>query len=206
MLMIKDNTMTPRQLQVLRYIRDFRNQHGYSPTMQEIGDYLQLTKITAFEHVGALVRKGLLKRGSRYKARSLQVANDVEFADEAPTKLPLVGRIVAGLPLEAIENRQVLDLETVFTSQHETYALQVAGESMIDDNIADGDYVICERRSDARDGEMVVALLPDGEATLKRLYHEKGKYRLQPANPKFKPLIVDNVHVQGIVIGVIRKV
>ena len=174
--------------------------------MQEIGDFLGLTKITAFEHVGALVKKGLLRRGKKYNARSLQVANGVEFTDESPTKLPLVGRIVAGAPIEAIENRQVLDLETVFTSRHEIYALKVAGESMIDDQIADGDYVICERRTDARDGEMVVALLADGEATLKRLYHEKGKFRLQPANPKFKPLVVDHVHVQGIVIGVIRKV
>ena len=202
---MSDKTMTPRQLQVLRYIRDYRNQHGYSPTMQEIGDHLGLTKITAFEHVGALVKKGLLRRGSRYKARSLQVASGVEFADESPTRLPLIGRIAAGLPIEAIENRQVLDLEDVFASRHDTYALKVTGESMIDDHIADGDYVICERRSDVGDGEMVVALLPDGEATLKRIYREKGKFRLQPANPKFKPVIVEHVHVQGVVIGVIRK-
>ncbi|MCL2701146.1 MAG: transcriptional repressor LexA [Phycisphaerae bacterium] len=201
-----EKTMTPRQLQVLRYIRDFRNQNGYSPTMQEIGDHCGFTKITAFEHVGALVKKGLLKRGSKHSARSLQVSSGVEFADESPTRLPLAGRIAAGMPIEAIENRQVLDLEDIFASRHDTYALKVTGESMIDDHIADGDYVICERRTDARDGEMVVALLADGEATLKRLYHEKGKFRLQPANPKFKPIIVEHVHVQGIVIGVVRKV
>lgn len=174
--------------------------------MQEIGDHMDLTKVTVFEHVGALVKKSLLRRGARHSARSLQVSDDFEFEDERPSRLPLVGRIAAGSPIEAIENRQVLDLEEVFTSPRGTYVLKVAGESMIDDHIQDGDYVVCEKRTDARDGEMVVALLADGEATLKRLYRERGRFRLQPANVNFKPIIVDNIRIQGVVVGVIRKV
>ena len=203
---MRDRTVTPRQLEILRYIRDFRSQNGYSPTMQEMGDHLGLTKVTVFEHVGALVKKGLLRRGIRHSARSLQVSEDFQFEDERASRLPLIGRIAAGSPIEAIENRQVLDLEEVFTSPLGTYVLKVAGESMIDDHIQDGDYVVCEKRTEARDGEMVVALLADGEATLKRLYREKGRFRLQPANANFKPIIVDNVRIQGVVVGVIRKV
>jgi repressor LexA len=202
---MKTRTVTPRQLEILRYIRDFRSQHGYSPTMQEIGDHLGLTKVTVFEHVGALEKKGLLHRGIRHSARSLQVADDFDFEDERTTRLPLVGRIAAGAPIEAIEDRQSLDLEDMFARREGTFALRVAGQSMIDDHIQDGDYVICERRTEARNGETVVALLADGEATLKRFYRDKGKFRLQPANPNFKPIYVENVNIQGVVVGVIRK-
>ena len=199
-------TVTPRQLGILRYIRDFRNQNGYSPTMQEIGDHLGLTKVTVFEHVGALERKGLLQRGAKHSARSLMVSDGFEFADEKPTRLPLVGQISAGSPIEAIEDRQSLDLEDLFARPTGTFALRVSGQSMIEDHIQDGDYVVCERRTEARNGETVVALLDNGEATLKRFYREKGKIRLQPANANFRPLIVDNVAVQGVVVGVIRQV
>ncbi len=145
-------TVTPRQLEILRYIRDFRDRCGYSPTMQEIGDHLSLTKVTVFEHVGALKRKGLLLRGRKHSARSLQVSADFKFEDEKPTRLPLAGRIAAGMPIEAIEDRQSLDLEEMFPPSGDIFALQVAGNSMIDDQIRDGDYVICRRRNVARNG------------------------------------------------------
>lgn len=198
-------TVTPRQLEILRFIRDFRNQHGYSPTMQEIGDHLKLTKVTVFEHVGALERKGLLHRGAKHSARSLQVSEDFDFQDERPNRMPLVGQIAAGSPIEAIENRQTLDIEGLFGHKPGTFALRVTGQSMINDHIQDGDFVICERRETANNGEVVVALLEDGEATLKRFYREKGRIRLQPANPTFKPIYVENVSIQGVVVGVIRK-
>ncbi len=198
-------TVTPRQLEILRYIRDFRNRCGYSPTMQEIGDHLSLTKVTVFEHVGALKRKGLLRRGHKHKARSLQVSEGFKFDDERPTKLPLVGRIAAGMPIEAIEDRQSLDLEEVFPPSGEIFALEVVGNSMIDDQIRDGDYVICRRRSTARDGQTVVALLEDGEATLKKFYKEKARIRLQPANKDHEPIYARDVTIQGVVIGVVRK-
>lgn len=197
--------VTPRQLEILRFIRTFRSRYGYSPTLQEIGDALRLTKVTVFEHAGALERKGALLRGPKHKARSLRVAADFEFPEDRPTRLPLVGRIAAGQPIEAIEDTETLDLEEVFDRPGETFALRVSGNSMIDEQIADGDYVICERRTVAQNGETVVALLEDGEATLKKLYREKGRIRLQPANPEFAPIYADRVDVQGVVIGVLRR-
>jgi len=197
--------LTPRQMEILRFIRTYRDRFGYSPTMQEIGDHLHLTKVTVFEHVGALERKGALTRGAKHKARSLQVAADFEFPEDKPTRLPLVGRIAAGLPIEAIEDAETLDLEEVFEGPGDRFVLRVNGESMIDEQIRDGDYVICERRSTARDGETVVALLDDGEATLKKLYRDGGRIRLQPANPDFDPIYTDQIDVQGVVIGVLRR-
>ena len=198
-------TVTPRQLEILRFIRDFRSRHGYSPTMQEIGDHLGLTKVTVFEHVGALERKGLLLRGAKHKARSLQVSGKFEFPDEGPTRLPLVGRIAAGLPIDAVEDREALDLQGLFESRGERFALRVTGDSMIDEHICDGDLVVCERRRDAKDGQTVVALLKDGEATLKKLSREKGRIRLDAANPNYQPIYADEVDIQGVVIGVIRQ-
>jgi len=198
-------TVTPRQMQILQFIRDFRRQHGYSPTMQEIGDHMNLTKVTIFEHVAALERKRLLLRGAKYSARSLQVCPEFHFPDEKATELPLVGRIAAGRPIEAIEDRQGLDLEGLFRRTGGVFALRVSGNSMIDEQIRDGDYVICERRDTPQNGETVVALLDDGEATLKKFYREKSRIRLQPANPEFKPIYVRNVDIQGVVIGVLRR-
>jgi len=198
--------VTPRQMSVLRFIRDYRNRHGYSPTMQEIADTLQVSKVTVFEHVGALEAKGLLLRGARHKARSLQLSSDAIFPeDERATRIPLAGQIAAGHPLEAVEDNESLDLEAMFERPKETFCLRVSGESMIDEQIRDGDYVICERREQARNGETVVALLDSGEATLKKYYKEPGRIRLQPANPAFSPIYVRDVRIQGIVVGVVRR-
>ena len=197
-------TITPRQLDILRIIRDFRRRCGYSPTMQEIGDHLHLTKVTVFEHVGALERKGHVIRGPKHRARSLQVSPDFEFADERQMRLRLVGHIAAGMPIEAIENTETLNLAELFDRRGEVFALRVTGESMIEEQIRDGDYVVCERRNIPRNGETVVALLGNGEATLKKFYKEHDRVRLQPANPDFKPIHVKDVKVQGVVIGVIR--
>lgn len=198
--------VTPRQLEILRFLRVFRDRYGYSPTMQEIGDHLSLTKVTVFEHVAALERKGALSRGAKHKARSLRVNPDFEFPEDSESHLPLVGLIAAGLPIEAIENRETLDLQEVFDAPGQKFVLQVTGDSMIDEQIRDGDYVICERRSTPRNGETVVALLRDDEATLKKFYKEGNRIRLQPANPNFKPIYVDDVTIQGVVIGVVRRV
>ncbi len=200
--------LTPRQLEVLTAIRDRTRSNGYSPTMQELADQLDISKVTVFEHVNALVRKGLLRR-LPHKARSLEVTSSARFPDERPTLVPLAGRIAAGQPIEAIENVEALDLEAVFAtrrgSRGANFALQVSGDSMIDDHISDGDYVIVEPRKNPRNGEIVVALLEDGEATLKRFYREKGRIRLQPANEAFEPIYVDRVDIQGIVVGVVRR-
>jgi len=200
-----EQTVTPRQLEILRLVRDCRIRYGYSPTMQELGDQLHLTKVTVFEHVGALERKGLLIRGARHKARSLRLSPEFRFEDERPTRLPLAGRVAAGRPIEAVEDRQVIDLEELLRAPGETFALQVTGQSMIDEQIRDGDYVICRRGGEPRNGDTVVALLEDGQATLKKFYRERGRIRLQPANPDFKPIYARDVNVQGIVVGVVRK-
>ena len=197
--------VTPRQLEILRFIRGFRERYGYSPTMQEIGDHLSLTKVTVFEHVAALERKAALSRGAKHKARSLRVNPGYEFPEDSDSHLPLVGLIAAGLPIEAIEDRETLDLTEVFDSPGQKFVLQVTGDSMIDEQIRDGDYVVCQRRNTARNGETVVALLEDGEATLKTFYKEKSRIRLQPANPAYKPIYATRVDIQGVVIGVIRR-
>jgi repressor LexA len=199
--------LTPRQLDVLVAIRNYRHLHGYAPTMQELADQLGTSKVTIFEHVGALEKKRVLRR-DKHKARSLEIIADERLPDEnRPTKLPLLGAIAAGSPIEAVENREEIDLETMFSARNGVYVLRVRGESMIDDHLCDGDYVIIERRENARNGEQVVALLDTGEATLKRYFKEGGKVRLQPANSTMEPRVVeaDRVRVQGVVIGVLRS-
>ena len=200
--------LTPRQLDVVVAIRNYRHLHGYSPTMQELADQLGTSKVTIFEHVGALEKKRVLRR-DKHKARSLEISSDERLPDEnRSTKLPLLGNIAAGSPIEAVENREELDLEQLFQSRAGVYVLRVRGESMIDDHLCDGDYVVIERRENARNGEQVVALLDSGEATLKRFYKEPGgKVRLQPANRTMEPRIVeaDRCKIQGVVIGVLRS-
>ncbi len=196
--------LTPKQLRVLTYIRDYTNAKGYAPTMQELADEFGVSKVTVFEHIDALQKKGYLRR-SRHKARSLRLNEHIDFPDERATRLPLAGVIAAGRPIEAVETRETLDLEELFVSPYGTYVLRVRGDSMIDDNICDGDFVVVEQRDAARDGETVVALLPDGEATLKRLYRDAGGYRLQPANSNYKPIVTRDLRVQGVVVGLIRK-
>src|SRR5438105_3199247 len=199
--------LTPRQLDVIVAIRNYRHLHGYSPTMQELADQLGTSKVTIFEHVGALEKKRVLHR-DKHKARSLEITSDEKLPDEnRPTKLPLLGAIAAGSPIEAVENREELDLEKLFASRAGVYVLKVRGESMIDDHLCDGDYVVIERRETARNGEQIVALLDNTEATLKRYYKEGGKVRLQPANANMEPRIVDadRLKIQGVVIGVLRS-
>ena len=200
--------LTPKQQKILTLIRDSRLTRGFSPTMQELADELNVSKVTVFEHVEALIKKGALHRDAN-KARSLELTDDCLLPDEQrPTRLPLVGSIAAGAPIEAVEQREFIDLEDIFASPRssgDVFVLTVKGDSMIDEHIAEGDFVVCRKTTTARNGEMVVALLPDeNEATLKRFYKERGRFRLQPANEKYEPIWVDDVQIQGIVIGVIR--
>ena len=199
--------LTPRQTDVIVAIRNYRHLHGYSPTMQELADQLGTSKVTIFEHVGALEKKGLLKR-DKHKARSLEITSDDPLPDEErSTKLPMLGSIAAGSPIDAVENREELDLEQLYNRPNGVFVLKVRGDSMIEDHLCDGDYVVIERRAVARNGEQVVALLDNGEATLKRFYKEGRNVRLQPANSTMQPRIVpaDAVKVQGVVIGVLRS-
>ncbi len=198
--------LTPRQLDILTRIRDFQRNQGYSPTMQELADTLGITKVTVFEHVETLIEKGLLRRAP-HKARSLEVTQIAEFPDERSTVFRLAGRIAAGHPVEGIEDAETLDLEALFAGRRRRFVLEVQGESMIDEQIRDGDYVVVEACNNVRNGDTVVAILPGGDATLKQYYREGGRVRLQPANPDFKPIVVNEheVEVQGVVRGVIRR-
>ncbi|MFG0293108.1 MAG: transcriptional repressor LexA [Phycisphaerales bacterium JB065] len=201
--------LTPKQLTILRLIRDSRVRCGYSPTMQELADELGVSKVTVFEHVEALIKKGALVREPN-KARSLSIASNVALPDEErPVSFPLIGKIAAGYPIEKFEDNDELNLAELFGPSvgrvNATYALCVDGDSMRDEGILDGDYVIVERRDTARNGDRVVALLPNGETTLKTYFKEADHIRLQPANPDFEPIKVKDCKIQGIVIGVMRR-
>ncbi len=198
--------LTPKQMEVLMMVRQFQLTRGYSPTMQELSDELGISKVTAFERVEALIKKGALLRRPN-KARSLELNPDFTLLnEERQTRLPLVGSIAAGKPIEAVENRQYLDMEDLFARPGgaEIFVLEVRGDSMIDEHIREGDYVVVRRQDTARNGQTVVALVDDGEATLKKYYREKDHIRLQPANDKYEPIRVRDCKIQGVVVGVIR--
>lgn len=196
--------LTPRQIEILTLIRDGRRANGYSPTLQELADELDISKITVFEHVEALLKKRKLTRRSN-KARSLALTSSVRLPDDRPTLLRVVGRIAAGRPIEAVESAETIDLEELFSSRHPVAVLEVQGDSMIDEHIRDGDLVVYEQRSNPRNGDTVVALLDGEEATLKKFFREKNRIRLQPANPKYRPIYTRDVEIQGVVIGVMRR-
>ncbi|HZE96959.1 MAG TPA: transcriptional repressor LexA [Planctomycetota bacterium] len=189
--------MTPKQLEVLRFVEDFTQRNGYSPTLQEVADHLKITKVTVLSHLRQLEKSRHIKR-SYYRRRGIEVLTSTR-------RLPVTGRIAAGKPIEAIVHPDELDVLGVMKAGKDYFALEVRGNSMIEDHIRDGDYVIVERTPAARNGETVVALLDDGEATLKRFYKENGRIRLQPANGTMAPIVVDRVDVQGVVVGVFRK-
>jgi len=198
--------LTPRQLAIVDFIRQFTREHGYSPTLNEIAAQMNVSKVTIFEHMKALERKGAVVR-SYHKARSVELAPQLARGPDEMTVLPLVGTIAAGAPIEALETPDSIDLTQLFKTSGAPFVLQVRGNSMIEDGINDGDYVIIERRDSANDGDTVVALLSDGEATLKRFYREKGRIRLQPANSTMQPIYVhpDELQIQGVVVGVLRR-
>ena len=201
--------LTPKQLRILQLIRDWRIRRGYSPTMQELADEIGVSKVTVFEHVEALIKKGALIREAN-KARSLSIADGVAVPDESrPLRFPLVGRIAAGQPIDKVASEEEIDLADILVPKNDrqatTFALKVEGDSMRDEGILDGDYVLIERTQVAQNGDRVVALLPDGSTTLKTFYKEDDHIRLQPANPQFDPIKVKFCQVQGIVKGVVRR-
>lgn len=205
----KPMNLTPKQLRILKLIRDSRVRRGYSPTMQELADEIGVSKVTVFEHVEALIKKGALVR-ERNKARSLSIAEGIAVPDEdRPLRLPLVGKIAAGYPIEKVADEEELDLSEMLSTgeagQESSFALCVDGDSMKDEGILDGDYILLERAQVARNGDRVVALLEDGSTTLKTFFKEDDHIRLQPANPDFDPIRVKFCQVQGIVKAVVRR-
>src|SRR5437899_1050113 len=195
--------ITRRQRQVYDYISDFVQRNGYSPSFEEIGEGMGLSSLaTVHKHISNLERKGLLKRDYN-RSRSIDLLPIRQRRKPAEGALPLVGRIAAGQPLEAIENPEQISLQDL-TRSRDVFVLQVTGQSMQDEHILDGDYVLVEKTQAARNGEIVVALVEGSEATLKRIYREGDQVRLQPSNAAMQPIMVParSVQVQGRVIGV----
>jgi len=192
--------MTERQRKVYEFIRDKIRNRGYGPTVREIGENFGIRSPNGVMcHLKALEKKGLILR-ERNMSRAIQLAAE-------PRGLRLAGRIAAGVLHEAVEQEERIDFAEMFTPDSENLvALQVHGESMIEDQIADGDFVVVDRRRSPRKGQIVVAITDEGEATLKRWYPEKGRIRLQPANATMKPIFVKNAEVFGVVVGVVRRV
>ena len=198
-------TLTPKQKEILDFIRSYRQKRGFSPTQREICEEFGYSSFgTLQKHIKLLLEKGVLVRDWN-KRRSLVLAEEDKRV--GAVEIPLAGRIAAGQPIEAEPEGETVAVPDVLTRKGQNYVLRVNGSSMIDDGIQDGDFVVVNRREKASNGEMVAALL-NGEATLKRFYRESdGRIRLQPANERMKPIWVQegDLKVQGIVVGLMRK-
>jgi len=204
--------LTRRQKQVLDVIAGFVDENGYSPSYEEIARGLNLASLaTVHKHISALTTKNYLKRGFN-QSRSLEMGSKYlqenrRHAERASLEIPLLGRIAAGQPVESTEQRATLSFAD-FIGNAATFALEVRGESMIDDHICDGDMILLERVSEVSNGDIVVALVRGAETTLKRFYREPGdKIRLQPANAALQPILVPaaDVQIQGRLLAVLRK-
>ncbi len=202
-----DRRLTERQREVLQYIRAYVEAHGFAPALTEIGAACgNISATAALAHVVALEKKGYVKRDP-HRARGLELVEQPS-AERPPNvyKLPIVGEIAAGMPIEAYEDRSdFLWVEASLARSPKNFVLRVRGHSMIGDGIYDGDHVIVQPQSTAENGDTVVALVGGNGATLKRFYRERGHVRLQPANPYLEPMIVSDVTVQGKVVAVIRR-
>lgn len=201
--------LTKRQKQVVDFVARFVDDNGYSPSYEEIAQGLDLASLaTVHKHILALEGKNYLKRGFN-RSRSLDLGPKYlqEHRRQREMEVPLLGRIAAGRPVEAVEQRATLSFAD-FAGHRDTYALEVRGDSMIDDHICDGDMILVERTTDVHDGEIIVALISGSETTLKRIYREPGgRVRLQPANASLQPIYVQasELEIQGRLLAVLRK-
>ncbi len=199
--------LTKRQKEILDHIEVFIDEHGYAPSFEEIAEAFGYSSLaTVHEHLSNLERKGYIRKAYN-ESRSIELTPP--NAGPGVVELPLLGAVAAGLPIEAIPQQEVLSVPPDMVRENrDNYVLRVEGDSMIDEHIKDGDYIVVSAQDTADDGQMVVALVGGDSATVKKLYREPGgKVRLQPANPSVPPIVEDahNVAVQGVVIGVIRK-
>lgn len=197
--------LTKRQRQILDFITDFTANHGFAPSLREIGEHLGLSSpATVHAHLENLKAKGFLRKGYN-EARSIEL-KPVKMNWAQALELPLAGLITAGEPIEAVETKETITVPVdLVTDKANSYVLKVKGESMIEEGILDGDYVIVERNPSPQSGDVVVALLNNAYATLKKFYREANRIRLQPANSTMKPIYVKDPLIQGVVRGIIRK-
>jgi repressor LexA len=196
-----------RQKQIVDYIAQYIQANGHSPTLQEIADAMGLSSLaTVHEHIATLVRKGVLKKydGS---VRGLEITDPRYGSSGAGVDLPILGFIAAGKPIEPYTdpNASFTVSPTMVSGKKRSFVLQVKGDSMVEEGILDGDYVVIEEEQEVKNGDIVVALLENGLATLKRFFKEATRVKLEPANSSMSPIYATNVKVQGKVVGVIRK-
>jgi repressor LexA len=225
--------LSRRQDEILEFVARFMEENDYAPSLREIAEAFDLNSVaTVHQHVSALEKKGYFKKGwnvgrsieltpvaldTLRRRRSAPPSNVVPFEKKSPwapadtsgdsVELPLMGLIAAGVPIEALENRESIVVPSDMVGRRETYVLKVRGNSMIGDGILEGDFVVVEKRDHARNGETVVALINSQEVTLKRFYIESDGVRLQPANPAIAPIFLKNgdFAIQGVMIGLLRK-
>lgn len=198
-------TLTKRQKEILDYIEESIAGNGYAPTLEEIGERFELRSMaTVHKHLSNLEEKGLIRRKWNH-SRAIEVT-DTRVKSPSVT-IPLLGRVAAGRPIEAIEGSDTIDVPPSILGKRDCYALRVTGDSMMEEGILDGDVIIVEERPDPRNGDCVVATV-EGEATVKRFYREKnGSVRLQPSNSAYKPILVSggDLKIRGAVVGLVRR-
>ena len=197
--------LTKRQREIYDYIRDFLDANGYAPSLEEIGAHFRLSSVaTVHEHLSNLEAKGALRRDA-HRSRALELTHP---RAATAVELPLLGRVAAGRPIQAVPDEAAIAVPEHLLGRGETFVLQVAGDSMIDEHIQDGDFLVIERRDTARPGERVVALIDGESATFKTFRQDAdGTVRLEPANPAHETqrYAADRVQIQGVAIGVLRK-
>jgi len=197
--------LTKRQREILNYLADFIQQQGYAPSLEEIGQRFGLSSLaTVHKHLTNLEGKGFIRR-SWNKSRSVEIVPTKHGAQSR--ELDLMGYVAAGEPIEAVATLESIAVPEMIIGNNRAYVLRVRGDSMIDEQIRDGDYVVVEDRKTAENGEMVIALLNNAEVTLKMLFRENDSVRLQPANRKMEPIIIRAVdlRIQGVVVGIMRR-
>src|SRR5829696_6750786 len=197
--------LTKRQREILDYLNEFIQQHGYAPSLEEIGRRFNLSSLaTVHKHLTNLQEKGFIRRAWN-RSRSVELVPT--RVGGRSLELPLLGFVAAGRPIEAVASNETIAVPETLAGKRDSYVLRVKGDSMIDEQIRDGDFVIVEDRKSADNGEMVIALVGGSDVTLKKIYRENGRVRLQPANPTMQPIFVEpnGGEVQGVGVGVMRK-
>jgi len=196
--------LTKKQSEILRFVSEYVKEYDYAPSYREIGDNFNISSpATIHQHVQTLKSKGFLNVDSQ-KARSIELTDKIIKMGRS-IELPLVGMITAGQPIEAIEENETMAVPENLVRDENSYILKVKGESMIEEGILDGDFVIIERNNYPKNGDVVVALLNNAYVTLKKFYREAKRIRLQPANSAMKPIFCKDVAIRGVVRAIIRK-
>lgn len=196
--------LTKRQRDILDFLRKYLQQNNYAPSLEEIANHFDIASLNAvYKHLQILEERGFISRQSN-RARSIKIL-DEKSADQAA--LPLLGKIAAGQPIDPVTNPDQIEIPQALLSRRASYVLEVEGDSMIEEQIRDGDLVVIEQREDANNGDTVVALIDGEAATLKKYYREKSTIRLQPANAALEPIFVEEerLKIQGVVVGLLRR-